>query len=67
MEGIAPQRVGDFLALESRQAWLHYANGSYNAALAQRLAAALRRMRDAGTIAAIIARNAGDVARTAGR
>lgn len=59
-EGIAPQRVGDFLPLESKQAWLHYANRSYDAALAQRLAAALRRMQAAGTIAAIIRRYAGD-------
>ena len=58
-EGIAPQRVGDFLPLESKQAWLHYANRSYDAALAQRLAASLRRLQAGGTIAAIIRRYAG--------
>ncbi len=53
-EGIAPERIGDFLPLESRQAWLHYSKASYNAATADKLAAALERMRAAGTIAAII-------------
>jgi len=66
-EKIAPQRIGDFLPLESRQAWLHYANSTYNAALAERLAAALQRMQAAGTIAAIIRRNTGDGADTARR
>lgn len=66
-EGIAPQRVGDFLALESKQAWLHYASGTYDAALAGRLAAAMQRLQAAGTIAAIIQRYAGEVAGTARR
>lgn len=55
-EGIAPERIGDFLPLTSREAWLHYANGSYDAAMADKLAAAIRRMRDGGSIAAVIAR-----------
>jgi len=66
-EGIAPQRVGDFLPLESKPAWLHYANRSYNAALAAQLAAALQRLQAAGTIAAIIQRYAGDVAKAGKR
>lgn len=55
-EGIAPERIGDFLPLTSRESWLHYANSSYDAATADKLASAMRRMRDGGTIAAIIAR-----------
>lgn len=62
-EGIAPQRVGDFLPLESKPAWLHYASRSYDAALAGQLAAALQRLRAAGTIGAIVERYAGDVAK----
>lgn len=55
-EGVAPERIGDFLPLASREAWLHYANSSYDAATADKLAAAMRRMRDGGSIAAVIAR-----------
>ncbi|MYM23339.1 transporter substrate-binding domain-containing protein [Duganella sp. FT135W] len=55
-EGIAPERIGDFLPLTSREAWLHYANSSYDAATADKLAGAMRRMRDGGSIAAIVAR-----------
>jgi ABC-type amino acid transport substrate-binding protein len=55
-EGISPERIGDFLALGSREAWLHYANASYDATMADKLAAAMQRMRAGGSIAAIIAR-----------
>lgn len=55
-EAIAPERIGDFLPLTSREAWLHYANASYDAATADKLAAAMQRMRASGSIAAIIAR-----------
>jgi ABC-type amino acid transport substrate-binding protein len=55
-EGVAPEHIGDFLPLTSREAWLHYANGSYDATMADKLAAALQRMRAGGSIAHIIAR-----------
>ncbi|MYM68930.1 transporter substrate-binding domain-containing protein [Pseudoduganella sp. FT55W] len=55
-EGVAAERIGDFLALTSREAWLHYANSNYDAATADKLAAAMRRLRDGGSIAAIVAR-----------
>lgn len=55
-EGIAPAQIGDFLPLISRESWLHYANSSYDAATADKLAAAMQRMRAGGSIAAIIAR-----------
>jgi len=58
-EGIAQDRIGEFLRLESRQAWLHYSKATYQAATADKLAATLERMRAAGTIAAIIQRYAG--------
>lgn len=60
-EGIAPERIGDFLQLETRQAWLHYSNSTYNAATADKLAAAMRQMQAAGTIAAIIRRYVGGI------
>jgi len=58
-EGIAQDRIGEFLPLESRQAWLHYSKATYNAATADRLASAVQQMRAAGTIAAIIQRYGG--------
>lgn len=58
-EGIGLDRIGDFLPLDSRQAWLHYSNATYSAATADKLAAAMRQMRADGIIAAIIQRYVG--------
>lgn len=55
-EGVAPERIGDFLPLTRRDAWLHYANASYEPGTADKLAAAMQRMQASGAIAAIIAR-----------
>jgi polar amino acid transport system substrate-binding protein len=61
MEGLQRARFTPFLMVERLDVWLHYANKTYDAALAERLSRALRRLQTSGELARLSQRYLGTV------